>query len=121
MPLLGPIVKRAYELGRLPEIAKPKLDPYTQQKRVLKRLLRKAQFTAFGEHYGFSEILKKQDFVSAFQAKVPTFTYNPARYPAVLGEPKRARAHLRRAFSLDRSLRAAARADADLASLGDQF
>lgn len=76
MPILGPLVKRAYELGRLPEIAKPKLDPYAAQKRVLKKLLRKAQFTAFGEYYGFSEILKKEDVVSAFQAKVPTFTYN---------------------------------------------
>jgi hypothetical protein len=76
MPILGPLVKRVYELGRLPEIAKPKLDPYTAQKRVLKKLLRKAQFTAFGEYYGFSEMLKSGDVVNAFQSKVPTFTYN---------------------------------------------
>jgi hypothetical protein len=76
MPILGQLVKRAYELGRLPEFARPKLDPYTTQKRVLKKLLRKAQFTAFGEYYSYSEILKKDDLVSAFQAKVPTFTYN---------------------------------------------
>jgi hypothetical protein len=50
--------------------------------------------------------------------KVPLFHYNLACYLAVLGEQKRARAHLRRAFSLDRSLREAARKDADLASLG---
>ena len=76
MPILGQLVKRAYELGRLPEIARPKLDPYTAQKRVLKKLLRKAQFTAFGEYYSYSEILKKEDLVKAFQTKVPTFTYN---------------------------------------------
>jgi hypothetical protein len=76
MPILGPLVKRAYELGRLPDIAKPKLDPYTAQQRVLKKLLRKAQFTAFGEYYGFSDIMKKDDVIKAFQAKVPTFTYN---------------------------------------------
>jgi len=39
MPILGPLVKRAYELGRLPEIAKPKVDAYTAQKKVLKKLL----------------------------------------------------------------------------------
>jgi len=76
MPILGPLVKRAYELRRLPEIAKPKVDAYTAQKRVLKKLLRKAQFTAFGEYYSFSEILKNNDPVKVFQSRVPTFTYN---------------------------------------------
>ncbi|HNQ83574.1 MAG TPA: GH3 auxin-responsive promoter family protein, partial [Bacteroidales bacterium] len=76
MPIIGQLVKRAYELGRLPDIAKPKLDPYTAQNRVLKKLLRRAQFTAFGEYYGFSDILKSPDPIKAFQAKVPTFTYN---------------------------------------------
>ncbi len=76
MPILGPLVKRAYELGRLPEMAKPKVDAYTAQKRVLKKLLRRAQFTAFGEYYGFSEILKSQDPLKAFQSRVPSFTYN---------------------------------------------
>jgi hypothetical protein len=76
MPILGPIVKRAYELGRLPEIAKPKVDAYSAQQRVLKKLIRRAQFTAFGEYYGFSAILKSPDPVKAFQNKVPTFTYN---------------------------------------------
>jgi hypothetical protein len=76
MPILGPLVKRAYELGRLPDIAKPKVDAYTAQKRVLKKLLRKAQYTAFGEYYGFSDILKSNDFIKSFQSKIPTFTYN---------------------------------------------
>ena len=76
MPILGQLVKTAYELGRLPNKAKPKLDPYTAQKRVLKRLLRKAQFTAFGEYYNFPDILKSDDIIKSFQSKVPTFTYN---------------------------------------------
>ena len=76
MPILGQLVKTAYELGRLPNKAKPKLDPYTAQKRVLKRLLRKAQFTAFGEYYNFPDILKSHDIIRSFQSKVPTFTYN---------------------------------------------
>jgi len=50
--------------------------------------------------------------------KDPLFHYNMACYLAVLGEHKRARTHLRRAFSLDGSLREAARKDSDLAVLG---
>lgn len=49
--------------------------------------------------------------------KNPLFHYNLACYLAVLGERRRARGHLRRAFLLDASLREAARKDADLASL----
>lgn len=76
MPILGPLVKKAYELGRIPEKALSRPDPYTAQKRVLKKLLRKAQFTAFGEYYNFSDILKRDDLVREFQRRVPTFTYN---------------------------------------------
>lgn len=50
--------------------------------------------------------------------KDPLFHYNMACYLAVLGEAKRARGYLRRAFVLDDSLREAARKDSDLASLG---
>lgn len=50
--------------------------------------------------------------------KKPLFHYNLACYLAVLGEHKRARSHLRRAFLLDRSLREAASKDVDLATLG---
>jgi hypothetical protein len=76
MPILGQLVKTAYELGRLPEKAKPKLDVVTAQRRMLKKLVRRAQFTAFGEYYNFPDILKSKDLVRAFQANVPTFTYN---------------------------------------------
>jgi hypothetical protein len=76
MPILGPLVKKAYELGRLPEKAMPRPDPNTAQKRVLKKLLRKAQFTAFGEHHNFTEILRSENPVKEFQRRVPTFTYN---------------------------------------------
>ena len=49
----------------------------------------------------------------------PLFHYNLACYHAVLGEQKQARSHLRRAFSMDESLRRRARQDADLATLGE--
>jgi Flp pilus assembly protein TadD len=49
----------------------------------------------------------------------PLFHYNIACYHAVLGERKRARSHLRRAFSMDASLRGRAREDEDLSALGE--
>jgi Flp pilus assembly protein TadD len=49
----------------------------------------------------------------------PLFHYNIACYHAVLGESKRARSHLRRAFSMDASLRGRAREDQDLSALGE--
>ena len=49
----------------------------------------------------------------------PLFHYNIACYHAVLGERKQAKSHLRRAFSMDESLRRRARQDDDLATLGE--
>ena len=48
----------------------------------------------------------------------PQFHYNIACYHAVLGERKQARSHLKRAFSMDESLRAMAARDSDLSDLG---
>jgi len=91
MPILGSLVKRAYELRKLPEKARIPSDPFKTQKRVLKKLIRKAQFTSFGEYYNFSEILKRDNFIEVFQEKVPTFTYDTMFrkwwYRALNGEP----------------------------------
>ncbi len=78
MKILGNIIKRAYELRNLPIEQKRKLQipACTQQKGTLKKLLRKAQYTAFGEHYNFSKILKERDFVKHFQENVDIFDYN---------------------------------------------
>jgi hypothetical protein len=91
MPILGSIVKKAYELKRLPDKNKKPLDPYKAQLRVLKKLLKKAQFTAFGEHYKFSEILRQKNTIEAFKENVPTYDYNLMFrkwwYRALQGEP----------------------------------
>ena len=76
MPILGPIVKKAYEFRRLPDMLRKHPDPWEAQKNVLKKLLRKAQFTSFGEYYGFSDIIKHDDFTELFMERVPTFTYD---------------------------------------------
>lgn len=47
-----------------------------QQTRVLKKLLRKARFTEFGQQYNFDEILMSKDPAKKFQEMVPVFDYN---------------------------------------------
>jgi GH3 auxin-responsive promoter len=54
----------------------PKNDPRSQQKRVLKRLLKKAMFTAFGQQYRFDDILLSKEPEKKFQQLVPVHDYN---------------------------------------------
>lgn len=91
MPVLGSIIKGAIDItGKVPKNIIPK-RPYNVQKRLLKRLIRKAQLTAFGEKYGFTDILGEKDLVKAFQQKVPVHDYNSIFkdwwYRAINGEP----------------------------------
>lgn len=51
-------------------------DPRRQQLRVLKKLLKKARFTQFGQEYKFDEILLSKHPGKIFQQKVPAFNYN---------------------------------------------
>jgi hypothetical protein len=76
MPLLGSVIKRAISLrSRLPVIFQI-TDPAEVQRKELKKLLKKSANTAFGEHFGFNEILKSKDIVGEFQRRVPTYDYN---------------------------------------------
>ena len=69
----------------IPEIKLPKAiasalwlsrkDARSQQEKVLKKLLTKARFTAFGQQYRFDDILMKQDPVKHFQQWVPVHDY----------------------------------------------
>lgn len=54
----------------------PKKDPRSQQLRVLKKLLRKARFTEFGQHYRFDDILLNRHPGKKFQELVPVHDYN---------------------------------------------
>ncbi len=47
-----------------------------QQLKVLKKLLRKARFTEFGQQYNFDEILMGNHVGKKFQELVPVFDYN---------------------------------------------
>src|SRR6476620_12196274 len=54
----------------------PKNDPRRQQLKVLKKLLRKARFTAFGQKYHFDQILMSKHAGKKFQELVPVYNYN---------------------------------------------
>src|SRR6476619_5771716 len=54
----------------------PDNDPRRQQLRVLKKLLKKARFTEFGQKYRFDEILLSKHAGKKFQQLVPTYDYN---------------------------------------------
>jgi len=74
MALLGSLIKQGLKLG-----AKVKLfefSPEKHQNRVLKNLLTKAEDTAFGTHYHFTNILDSKNITTAFQQQVPVFNYN---------------------------------------------
>ncbi len=76
MPILGSIIKKAFELRNLPvEKQRQNHDPVKAQKKVLTKLLRKAQFTAIGEHYKFSDLLESDNVQESFQNVVPVHNY----------------------------------------------
>jgi hypothetical protein len=54
----------------------PVNDPNRQQVRVLKKLLKKARFTSFGQHYRFDEVLLDKNPAKRFQELVPVHDYN---------------------------------------------
>lgn len=66
------IPKRIATALRLPS----RNDPKRQQARVLKKLLKKARFTEFGQQYRFDEILLEKETGKAFQQQVPVHDYN---------------------------------------------
>lgn len=78
MPILGSIIKKAYELRKIPidQKKRKQTDPYQTQLKTLKKLIKRAQFTSFGEFYNYSEILRSRDIMQSFQNKVPVYDYS---------------------------------------------
>ena len=92
MPLLGSLIKSAYTLRNKPvELKQQWVNPVKAQEKQLIKLLRKAQFTAFGEHYKFTEILSAGNVAEAFRKTVPVHDYSKMYkrwwYRALNGEP----------------------------------
>ncbi|HAH60060.1 MAG TPA: GH3 auxin-responsive promoter, partial [Bacteroidales bacterium] len=77
MPLLGSIIKSAIEFpSRIPFQNLRRLSPAQTQQATLKKLLRNAQYTAFGEAYDFGGMLKRRNFIDIFRKNVPLHDYN---------------------------------------------
>ena len=75
--IFGTIIKTAAELKNIPvELKQRTIRPVKAQERELKKLLRKAQFTEFGRHYHFSEILLSRNVMEKYRQMVPVFDYN---------------------------------------------
>jgi hypothetical protein len=68
------------EIGLPKSIAKalrlPTNSPKRQQLRVLKKLLKKAKYTQFGQHYEFDKILLQRDPQKLFREHIPAYDYN---------------------------------------------
>lgn len=75
MPIFGNIIKRGLRLGARINRTAQQIHPIQHQRRTLKRLLKKAQPTAFGQYYDFKSILKSDNIIRAFQETVPIHTY----------------------------------------------
>ena len=54
----------------------PERSPRRSQLRVLKKLLRRARYTEFGQKFGFDQILLSKHVGKVFQQKVPAYNYN---------------------------------------------
>lgn len=74
MPLLGSIIKRGIALRS--KIVFERYTPEQHQKKVLRQLLSKAQFTLFGDAYKFSRILTSPQYVNKFRLTVPLHDYS---------------------------------------------
>lgn len=73
MPILAAIIKRSIELRHRLRLAND--TPIYYQKRELKKLMRKAQFTMFGQTYHFADMVNSKNFVNKFRATVPVHDY----------------------------------------------
>ena len=88
MALLGSILKTVVDTrGKIPK----RTNFYAQQTKVLKKLMTKAQYTAFGEHYHFTKILGSKNQVEEYMATVQIHDYSSIYkqwwFRALRGEP----------------------------------
>ena len=74
MAILGSIIKKSLELRH--KLKTEERTPIVYQRKELKKLLRKAQFTLFGQTYHFTTIVNSKNFVNKFRATVPLHDYS---------------------------------------------
>jgi len=88
MAIIDSILKGAVKLGsKIPK----RTNYYAQQIKVLKKLLTKAEHTAFGEQFHFSTLLQHSNPIHEFQATVKMYDYSSIYkewwHRAIKGEP----------------------------------
>jgi len=71
-----PLINLQLPNNLLKALRLPLNSPRSQQLRVLKKLLKKARFTEFGQHHRFDEILNSKHVGKKFQELVPVSNYN---------------------------------------------
>ena len=77
LPVVGTVIKAVAEISSIPTGAKQRFtQPVNAQRRELRKLLRRAQNTAFGRKYHFGLILHSRNMVEAYRRLVPVFDYN---------------------------------------------
>ena len=76
MTLIGKAIKKALAIQTRLKIVRRSQKPEKKQLKTLLKLVRKAQNTAFGIHYGFEEILNSNDPQKEFKKRVPIFDYD---------------------------------------------
>jgi len=74
MSILDKFPKRAQRLGT--RIKRYQPDPVKQQERTLRKLLRRAAPSAFGQYYNFKKLLRSPQMVEDFIDKVPAHDYD---------------------------------------------
>lgn len=73
MAILASIIKKESNYDIKFVVQKRRL--YTTRKRI-KKLLRKSEFTMFGQNYNFTNMVNSRNFVNKFRATVPVHDYN---------------------------------------------
>ena len=76
MTLIGKAIKKALAIQTRLKTVRRNQKPENKQLKTLLKLVRKAQNTAFGIHYGFEEILNSNDPQKEFKKRVPIFDYD---------------------------------------------
>ncbi len=74
MPLLGALIKQGLKISS--QIRLRFRSPAFYQKKELRFLLKKAEYTSFGKKFNFTSILSDSDLVKSFQDHVPIYNYN---------------------------------------------
>lgn len=75
MPILGSVIKNAIALRSKFPYDNRKANPRALQTKVLRKLVKKAQHTKFGEANNFHQVLNSKDVIEAFRNNVPVYDY----------------------------------------------